>query len=93
MKDFKGILVGKLTTKNDDKGQLVIKVESIKRSWNGSKAEDPKQAIGKSLMLQLPEKTRLRENFRGLKVGDAIEVGTFQIEAGLRIVELLRKAE
>ena len=90
---FRGILVGKIVSTDAEKEQLVLKVEEVKKSFEKSTADNPKQAVGKSLLLRLPKESRLRENFRALKTGDMAEVGAFQVEKALTIVELLRKVE
>lgn len=46
---FNGMLVGRLVTKDVEKGTFVINVDAVPRVWRNSKAESPKSLIGKNI--------------------------------------------
>ena len=97
LKGFKGMMTGKLLEKGE--ATLVFKVDGIKRVWKGNKAENPKKAVGKTLLLNLDKVSshhegRVMKNFRGLKKGDRIELEAFDLGGkSLSIKEWLKKVE
>jgi hypothetical protein len=46
---FNGMLVGRLVTKDVEKGTFIINVDAVPRVWRNSKAESPKSLIGKNI--------------------------------------------
>lgn len=48
---FNGMLVGRLVTKDVEKGTFVINVDAVPRVWRNSKAEKPKSLIGKNIQV------------------------------------------
>lgn len=90
---FRGLLTGKVESKGER--TLVVKVESIAKSWENSTAEKPQAAVGQSLTLRIGRDRRaLVEKLSTIKVGDTIVVGVMNGEGNvLQAVEDLRKAE
>ena len=97
LKGFKGMMVGKLVEKREK--ALVFRVDSIKKTWKGNKAENPKKAIGKTILLNLEKvsghhNNRIIKNFKTLKNGDQIELEAFDMgQKTLGIKEWLKKTE
>lgn len=48
---FNGVLVGRLVSKDIEKGTFVMNVDAIPRVWRNSKAEKPKRLIGKNVVV------------------------------------------
>ncbi len=46
---FNGMVVGRLVSKDVEKGTFVVTVDAVPRVWRNSKAENPKSIIGKSI--------------------------------------------
>ena len=97
LKGFQGMMAGKLVKKAEK--AFLFKAEKIKRVWKGNRAEKPQDAIGLTFGLSLTKLTphhgeRIWKNYRGLKVGDAIELEAFDLGGDLLFVkEWLRKVE
>lgn len=51
MREFNGMLVGRLAAKDVEKGTFVVRVDAVPRVWRNSKAEDPKSVVGKTVMV------------------------------------------
>jgi hypothetical protein len=51
LKDFRGILVGKLVSKDTEKGTLVFAMEKVTKTWKKNKAPDPTAAVGQELLV------------------------------------------
>lgn len=51
MQRFNGMVVGRLVSKDVEKGQLVLHVDRVPRVWRNSKAESPKSVIGKNIQI------------------------------------------
>ena len=49
MHDFNGMLLGRLTAKDVEKGTFVVHVDAVPRVWRNSKAEDPQSVVGKTV--------------------------------------------
>jgi len=96
LRGFQGMMKGKLLKKGET--FIVFKVEAIMKVWKGNKAENPKEAVGQTLILNLKKvsdhhRGRIMKNFRGLKKGDQIELEAFDLgEKTLCIKEWLQKA-
>ena len=52
LKEFRGILIGKLVSKDTEKGTLVFEMEKVKKTWKANKAPNPKAAVGKELLVK-----------------------------------------
>ena len=50
-KSFNGMLVGRLVSKDVEKGTFIIKVDAVPRVWRNSKAASPKSLIGKQIIV------------------------------------------
>ena len=46
---FNGMLVGRLVSKDVEKGTFIINVDAVPRVWRNSKAESPKSLVGKNI--------------------------------------------
>ena len=46
---FNGMLVGRLVSKDIEKGTFEVTVDRVSRVWRNSKAEDPKSLVGKTV--------------------------------------------
>ncbi|MGB1124673.1 MAG: hypothetical protein ACPG4Q_05655, partial [Phycisphaeraceae bacterium] len=97
LKGFRGMMIGELVEKGEN--EFVFRVQKIKRVWKKNKAENPEQAIGKTVTLSLANlikhhEEKIRKNYAGLKSGDMIEVEAFD-EGGnkLFVKEALKKIE
>lgn len=51
MRDFNGMLLGRLAAKDVEKGTFVVRVDAVPRVWRNSKAEDPQSIVGKTVMV------------------------------------------
>ena len=49
MERFNGMLVGRLLSKDVERGTFVVNVDAIPRVWRNSKAKNPKSIVGKNL--------------------------------------------
>jgi hypothetical protein len=48
---FNGVLVGRLGKKDVERGEFVLNVDAVPRVWRNSKAEAPKEIIGKCVQI------------------------------------------
>ncbi len=46
---FNGMLVGRLVSKDIEKGTFVVQVDAVPRVWKGSQAEDPRSIVNKTV--------------------------------------------
>ncbi|MEX0715383.1 MAG: M56 family metallopeptidase [Planctomycetaceae bacterium] len=97
LQGFRGILQGRLVSKDDERETFTVRVEDVRRVFDRSEARRPESAVGKSLSFALresPVREQMREALRSLNVGDAVEVGVFATGREVMFVgELLRKVE
>ena len=49
MKEFNGMLLGRLAAKDVEKGTFVVSVDAVPRVWRDSKAGDPQSVVGKTV--------------------------------------------
>lgn len=49
IRNFNGMLVGRLAAKDVEKGTFLVTVDAVPRVWRNSKAEDPKSIVGKTV--------------------------------------------
>ena len=47
-----GMLVGRLVSKDVEKGTFVLQVDAVPRIWRNNKAERPKSIIGKTVEIE-----------------------------------------
>ena len=95
LKGFQGMMSGKLTKKGET--MIAFKISKIMKKWKGNKAENPGAAVGETIVLTLKDisahhRERLMKNYRGLKVGDDIELEAFDLGGKyLAVKEWLKK--
>ena len=76
-----------------------FKIASIKKTWKGNKAEHPKKAVGKTIVLNLKKISehhgkKIWANYKAMKNGDRIELEAFDLgDETLSIKEWLKKIE
>lgn len=51
IRNFNGMLVGRLAAKDVEKGTFVVAVDAVPRVWRNSRAEDPKSIVGKTIQV------------------------------------------
>ena len=49
IRNFNGMVVGRLAAKDVERGQFVVCVDAIPRVWRNSRAENPKSIVGKNI--------------------------------------------
>lgn len=49
IKNFNGMLVGRLVSKDPEKGTFQVQVDAVPRVWENNKAKDPKSIVGKTV--------------------------------------------
>lgn len=49
IKNFNGMLIGRLAAKDVERGTFVLQVDAVARVWENSKAEDPQSIAGKTV--------------------------------------------
>lgn len=49
LKNFNGMLLGRLVSKDVEKGSFVVEVDAVPRVWQNSKAKEPGSVIGKQV--------------------------------------------
>ena len=70
---FHGAVVGTVVKKDPSFMQLIVKLDSIRDTWDDNQAKTPKSMVGKPFLLWGFYK--YRKQFELIKVGDTIEVG------------------
>ncbi|WP_395718290.1 M56 family metallopeptidase [Prosthecobacter sp.] len=73
---FRGMFVGELISKDQEKGTLEVKIARISRVWKQNKAEHPEQAVGQTWKVNGVTGKWL-DTLLTLKVGDQVEVEAF----------------
>lgn len=51
LRQFNGMLVGRLAAKDVEKGTFLVAVDAVPRVWRNSKAENPKSIVGKTVQV------------------------------------------
>ncbi len=51
IKNFNGMVVGRLVKKDVERGEFVVTVDAVPRVWRNSKAENPKSIVGKTIAI------------------------------------------
>jgi hypothetical protein len=93
---FQGVLSGEVVRKLD-RG-FVLRLGKVGQVWDGNKAENPRAAVGKTMVVMIRPEEGGGENFmrvlRGLRVGQRVLVEAFHLEGEhLTVVEQLRAVE
>lgn len=73
---FRGMFVGQLISKDQEKGTLEVKIARISKVWKQNKAEHPEQAVGQTWKINGVTGKWL-DTLLTLKVGDQVEVEAF----------------
>ncbi len=91
---FRGILIGKLVSKDVEKGTFVVSVDAVKRVWKANKAPAPEKSIGKDISVA-GISGKFLDTLLVLEIGTRIEVEAFQVRGKtLKFPgEWLKKAE
>jgi len=91
---FRGLLVGKLLSKDIEKGEVEIEVDTVKTVFKKSTAPHPESAVGQKWRIQKIA-GKFLDNLLIINVGERIELAAFHNhgEAMDFPGELLRKAE
>ena len=84
---FQGQLSAKILKKDPEMYGFIIQVTEVKRSFDGSRAEEPKSIEGKNAILA--GFWRRKEIYGELKVGDQIEVGVRNENTGTDVVSVI----
>ena len=96
LRGFRGMVEG--TVAAIGKGEFILRIDRITRTWKQNKAENPQAAVGKRARCVIGEKGRLREQhlktLATLKPSDRVSVEPFHLEPGdrhLTVMEALEK--
>ena len=94
LQGFRGILIGKLVSKDVEQGTLVFKMEKVKRVWKANKAPAPEKSKGKLIRVE-GISGKFLDTLLVLEIGTRIEVEAFQVRGqALKFPgEWLKKAE
>jgi hypothetical protein len=76
MEGFRGILRGKLVSRDVEKGELVIRAEKTTQVWKENRAKDTESCRGREFLVKRISGKWL-DTLIGLKPGDTIEVEAF----------------
>ncbi|MEX1097211.1 MAG: M56 family metallopeptidase [Planctomycetales bacterium] len=96
LRGFRGVLAGRLISKDDEKGTFVVRVEDVRQLYDRNEARRSETAVGRTLSFALrePRPERMQANLKSLKVGDLMETGAFHLGGDrLTAVEVLRKID
>ena len=52
LESFNGMLIGKLISKDIERGSFIVKVDYVSRVWRNSKSKRPRSAVGKTLRVE-----------------------------------------
>ncbi|MCC9608601.1 M56 family metallopeptidase [Blastopirellula sp. JC732] len=88
---FRGLLVGKLTAKDSERGTFSIVVDAVPRVWRNNQARNPKGLIGKTVDASGVH-SNLLDTLVVARIGDTLEFGALDNGEGeIRVGEVLRK--
>lgn len=88
---FRGLLVGRLTAKDSERGTFSIVVDAVPRVWRNNQARNPKGLIGKTVSASGVHSNML-DALVVSRIGDTIEFGALDNGEGeIRVGEVLRK--
>lgn len=96
MTGFQGVLVGTIV-RMLDRG-FVLKVERVANVWEANRADNPKAAVGRELMITIradeESGNRFLRTLRTLETGERVLVEAFHFEGNrLTVVEQLQRSE
>lgn len=88
---FRGLLVGRLTAKDSERGTFSIVVDGVPRVWKNNQARNPKGLIGTTVNAGGVH-SNLLDALVVSRIGDTIEFGALDNGEGeIRVGEVLRK--
>lgn len=92
VRGFKGVLVGRLVSKDVEKGTLTLTVDRVPRVWKNNHSDRPKQLIGKQIQAGGLTGQHL-DTLLVTREGETLEIGAFGDDTAghFRVVELFRK--
>ncbi len=91
---FRGVVVGTITEKSEQGYELTLKINSIERSQQNSRATDAKASVGRLMSMRGFFNEQFRTGFGDLKIGDRIRVGAVHTDPtvdSFTVVEELQK--
>lgn len=89
---FRGMVTAKVIRKGDELWELIVEVEQIHESFDGSRAEQPQSIVGKQVMLA--GFWNRKDEFHNIRVGDRIRCGmnhTQLLSDHMTVIESIRK--
>ncbi|MGB0597317.1 MAG: hypothetical protein ACPGLY_11565 [Rubripirellula sp.] len=91
VKGFRGMLVGRLVKKDNERGTFTITVDAVTRVWKNNQSRDPKSLIGQNVdAVGTPAK--MLDTLIVARLGETIEFGALHDGVDqLRVGEILRK--
>ncbi len=78
MNGFRGMMIGKVVSKDVEKGVLVFKMEKVTRVWKQNKAPKPELSVGKPLTVE-GISGKFLDVLLVLEPGDGVEVEAFHV--------------
>lgn len=88
---FRGMLVGRLVSKDIERGTFRVTVDAVTRVWNNNKSRNPKSLIGQNVDA-VGTQGKMLDTLVVTRVGETIEFGALHDgEHDLRVGEVLRK--
>lgn len=91
---FRGMVTAKVVRKGDELSEVIVEVESIDKTFEGNRAENPESVIGKQAILA--GFWNRKDDFHNLRVGDRIHCGmnhTQLLSDHLVVIESVRKLD
>jgi hypothetical protein len=79
LRGFSGRLIGKLVSKDTEKGELVLQIRKVDKVWRGNKAKDPRTAVGRTLLID-GVFGRFLDTLLTLKPGDGVRIETKHVK-------------
>jgi hypothetical protein len=73
MQGFSGLLVGKVVSRDAEKGVVELKIVEVKRVWKGNKATNPQSSVGKTMKVD-GVFGKFLDVLLVVKAGDAVEI-------------------
>ncbi len=88
---FRGMLVGRLVSKDIERGTFRVTVDAVTRVWNNNKSRNPKSLIGQHVEA-VGTQGKMLDTLVVTRVGETIEFGALHDgDHELRVGEVLRK--
>jgi beta-lactamase regulating signal transducer with metallopeptidase domain len=73
MQGFSGLLVGKVVSRDAEKGVVELQIVQVKRVWKGNKAANPQSSVGKTMKVE-GVFGQFLDVLLVVKAGDAVEI-------------------